>query len=425
MKNLSLFVAAIFFCIQLSLAQSFIPFQGIARDTSGVLLPNQSLNLRVSIRDSIATGSVVYRETQTVTTNALGLFTLTIGTGSSGSYSFSSINWGHNSKFVQLELNLVGALYTTLGTSQLQSVPYALYALSGGSGSGGAQPTGQIPYGNGNGTRLISDPLFTRDSATGEIDLMIFPSGQTGTYQKIDSDGFLIIHENSTQNKMALFGVGNPHNMVPQLDTLMAIAGIVDMDSSIMYGFYSHADSTELVTTTSSHGPFHGDYGLVGCSQHTSYLDAAYNNGASLNSLTLDSFGVHFEYAGIDEYTFPLTAGTSGQVLGTNGSGLLTWVNSPTAGKGVFTPSSGDNITAVWGNNIIAPSTGIAALTITLPSSPSDNETVYITFTKTITSLSFTGGTIAGSGGLSTVSSVASGNVKYWLTYDATSSSWY
>ena len=425
MKNLYLLVAATLLCVQLSLAQSFIPFQGIARDTAGDLLANQSLGLRISIHDSAATGPVVYQENQSVTTNNLGLFTLSIGTGSLTLHSFDSINWGHNFKFVQLELNLVGAIYTTLGTSQLGSVPYALYALSGGSGSGGSQPTGQIPYGNGRG--LISDPLFTRDSATGEVVLMISPSGQGGTYVKEDSDGVLMIHQIASQNKMALFGIGNPHNMVPQLDTLMVIAGIVDNDSNVIYGFYAHADSTELITgqVGNDHGPTNGNYGLVGCSRSSAYLDATYNNGASLNSLTLDSFGVHFEYAGTDVYSFPLTAGTSGQVLGTNGSGLLAWVNSPTAGKSVFTPSSGDNITAVWGNNIINPSTGLGILTITLPSSPSDNETVYFTFTRTITSLSFTGGTIAGSGGLSSVSSVASGNVKYWLTYDASSSNWY
>ena len=423
MKNLSLFVAATFLCLQLSLAQSFIPFQGIARDSSGVILENQSINLRISIRDSIATGPVVYQETQTVTTNTLGLFTLNIGSGSSGSYSFASINWGHNSKFVQLELNPSGAIYISIGTSQLQSVPYALYALSGGSSSGGSQPVGQIPYGNGRG--LISDPLFTRDSATGEVDLLISPSGQGGTYFKADSDGVLIIHQTSSQDRMAMFGVGNPHNMVPQLDTLMVMAGIVDNDSNVIYGFYAHSDSTELITNDPSFGATHGNYGLVGCSKYSSYLDASYNNGNSLNSLTVDAAGVHWQYNSVEQYTLPISDGANGQVLVTNGSGSLSWANSPSAGKSVFTPASGATISAVWGNNIISLSSGISALTITLPSSPSDNETIHFTFTNTITTLSFTGGSIGGAGGLTTVSSVATGNVNYQLTYDAGSSSWY
>ena len=322
--------------------------------------------------------------------------------------------------FVQLELNLAGATYVNLGTTQLQSVPYVLY---GSGGSGASQPTGQIPYGNGRG--LISDPGFTRDSATGEIVLLIMPSGQTGTYEKIDSDGFLIIHENSTQNKLAILGVGNPHNMAPQLDTMMVIAGIADFDSNLIYGLYSHADSTELITNDPSHGATHGDYGLVGCSKFSSYLDASYNNGNSLNSLTVDSAGAHWQYNSADQYTLPLADGTSGQVISTNGSGVLTWVNSPTAGKSVFTPTSGATIAAIWGNNIINLSSGISALTITLPSSPTDNETVHFTFTNTITTLSFTGGTIGGAGGLTTVSSVATGNVNYQLTYDSSSSSWY
>ena len=423
MKNLFLFVAATFFCLQLSFAQSFIPFQGIARDTAGNLLTNQSLVLRISVHDSIASGPVVYRENQSVTTNNLGLFTLSIGTGSLTLHSFDSINWGHNPKFVQLELNLVGAIFTTLGTSQLGSVPYALYALNSRSGSGGAQPTGQIPYGNGRG--LTSDPLFTRDSATGEVVLMISPSGNGGTYFKADSDGVLIIHQTASQNKMAMFGVGNPHNMAPQLDTLMVMAGIVDNDSNVIYGFYAHADSTELITNDPSFGATHGNYGLAGCSKYSSYLDASYNNGNSLNSLTVDAAGVHWQYNSAEQYTLPISDGASGQVLVTNGSGSLSWANASSSGKTVFTPTSGATISAVWGNNIINPSSGIAALTVTLPASPSDNETVHFTFTNTITSLLFSGGTIGGAGGLTTVSSVATGNVNYQLTYDAGSSSWY
>jgi len=419
-KALTLLVLAFLALGLFSQAPQSIAFQGVARDSFGVILQSQSLTLRITLHDSIPTGPVVYQETQTVTTNNLGLFTLSIGLGSSGSYSFASIPWGTSPMFVQLELNLAGATYVNLGTTQLQSVPYVLY---GSGGSGASQPTGQIPYGNGRG--LISDPGFTRDSATGEIVLLIMPSGQTGTYEKIDSDGFLIIHENSTQNKLAILGVGNPHNMAPQLDTMMVIAGIADFDSNLIYGLYSHADSTELITNDPSHGATHGDYGLVGCSKFSSYLDASYNNGNSLNSLTVDSAGAHWQYNSADQYTLPLADGTSGQVISTNGSGVLTWVNSPTAGKSVFTPTSGATIAAIWGNNIINLSSGISALTITLPSSPTDNETVHFTFTNTITTLSFTGGTIGGAGGLTTVSSVATGNVNYQLTYDSSSSSWY
>ena len=419
-KALTLLVLAFLALGLFSQTPQSIAFQGVARDSFGVILQSQSLTLRITLHDSIPTGPVVYQETQTVTTDNLGLFTLSIGLGSSGSYSFASIPWGSSPMFVQLELNLAGATYVNLGTTQLQSVPYVLY---GSGGSGASQPTGQIPYGNGRG--LISDPGFTRDSATGEIVLLIMPSGQTGTYEKIDSDGFLIIHENSTQNKLAILGVGNPHNMAPQLDTMMVIAGIADFDSNLIYGLYSHADSTELITNDPSHGATHGDYGLVGCSKFSSYLDASYNNGNSLNSLTVDSAGAHWQYNSADQYTLPLADGTSGQVISTNGSGVLTWVNSPTAGKSVFTPTSGATIAAIWGNNIINLSSGISALTITLPSSPTDNETVHFTFTNTITTLSFTGGTIGGAGGLTTVSSVATGNVNYQLTYDSSSSSWY
>ena len=112
---------------------------------------------------------------------------------------------------------------------------------------------------------------------------------------------------------------------------------------------------------------------------------------------------------------------TPGYVLTSDASGNASWTSAP-GGKAIFTPGSGDNVTAVFGTNIINPSAGIAALTITLPASPTDNQTLYFTFTNSITALTFTGGTVALPLGAVSVSGVS---VKYWLTYDAGTSTWY
>jgi hypothetical protein len=111
-------------------------------------------------------------------------------------------------------------------------------------------------------------------------------------------------------------------------------------------------------------------------------------------------------------------------MLTSDPSGNLSWKNY-VVGKLVFTPTTGSTINVYSGNNIINPASGLAALTIVLPLLPTDNETVSFTFTNIITSISYSGGTIAGAGGLGSVSSVANGNVKYSLTYDAATSSWY
>ncbi|HOZ51087.1 MAG TPA: tail fiber domain-containing protein [Chitinophagaceae bacterium] len=110
-----------------------IPYQAVARNATGDLIANQAISLRLSIHDSSATGVVSFSETHTVSTNSLGLFTINIGAGTPLIGNFSSINWKQNAKFLQVELDALGGTnYSDMGTTQLQSVPYALYAKSSG-----------------------------------------------------------------------------------------------------------------------------------------------------------------------------------------------------------------------------------------------------------------------------------------------------
>jgi uncharacterized protein (TIGR02145 family) len=108
-----------------------IPYQAVARNAAGVPLSNQNIKVRFSIRDSLLSGTIVYRETHTTTTNSLGLFNLNVGMGSPVTGTFSGINWGENSKFLQVEMDPAGGnSFTDLGTQQMMSVPYALNAGS-------------------------------------------------------------------------------------------------------------------------------------------------------------------------------------------------------------------------------------------------------------------------------------------------------
>jgi hypothetical protein len=123
----SFFVAS---CINLKAqVPQAIPYQAVARDTAGNLIINQSISLRFSIHDSTAGGTVVYQETQSKTTNALGLFVANIGEGIIVNGTFSAINWANGNKFIQVEMDATGSTnYTDMGTQQMLSVPYALFA---------------------------------------------------------------------------------------------------------------------------------------------------------------------------------------------------------------------------------------------------------------------------------------------------------
>jgi hypothetical protein len=130
MKTLSIFFIALF-CAITAFAQApqSFSYQAIANNASGAPVVNGSVKVRISILDNTATGTVLYTETHAKTTNAQGLFNLNIGQGTVAAGTFSGINWGVNPKFVKVELDPAGGTnYTTVGTSQFQSVPYAMYA---------------------------------------------------------------------------------------------------------------------------------------------------------------------------------------------------------------------------------------------------------------------------------------------------------
>ncbi|MGB0522338.1 MAG: hypothetical protein ACPGJS_05230 [Flammeovirgaceae bacterium] len=123
-------------------------YQAVARDASGELIANQAISLQISIVSGSANGTIEYTETHQVTTNTYGLFTLEIGTGSATSGTFSEIDWSEGSMFLQVELDATGGTnYVMMGTSQLLSVPYALYA---GNGSKWSSNASGIDYAGGN-----------------------------------------------------------------------------------------------------------------------------------------------------------------------------------------------------------------------------------------------------------------------------------
>lgn len=110
-------------------APQAIPYQAVARNTSGSILANQLISVRFGIIDSVFNGTILFKETHTITTNSLGLFTANIGQGAPLFGTFNTINWGTNAKFIQVEMDANGGNnYVLMGTTQLTSVPFALYA---------------------------------------------------------------------------------------------------------------------------------------------------------------------------------------------------------------------------------------------------------------------------------------------------------
>jgi hypothetical protein len=134
MKKLILQLLFVFLCFKLSaqVPQS-ICYQAVATDPKGVELIAQPIKVRLSILKTNVTGAVQYIETHDVITDGFGLFNLNIGKGTSqsgGAFTdFSNINWGKDIYFLKVEMDIAnGSNFLPMGTSQLLSVPYALYS---------------------------------------------------------------------------------------------------------------------------------------------------------------------------------------------------------------------------------------------------------------------------------------------------------
>ncbi len=129
MKKLLLLSALFISFLTFAQTPQGISYQAIALNSSGSPVVNSNVNIKLSILNNSASGTVLYSETQLKTTTAQGLFNLTIGQGTAISGTFATINWETNAKFLKVEIDITGGTnYILVGTTQLLSVPYALYA---------------------------------------------------------------------------------------------------------------------------------------------------------------------------------------------------------------------------------------------------------------------------------------------------------
>lgn len=137
MKKIITILAFIVSITSFSQVPQGISYQAIALNSTGNSVASSNVGIRLSVLDNLASGSNLYTETHTKTTNAQGLFNLVIGQGTATTGTFNTINWGTNSKFLKVEIDVAGGTnYVLVGTTQLLSVPYALFAENVGSVAG-------------------------------------------------------------------------------------------------------------------------------------------------------------------------------------------------------------------------------------------------------------------------------------------------
>lgn len=130
----------IFLAFQMAAAQipESFSYQAIVRNETGQPLGPQTVSFRISILEGSVAGSPVYTETHSASTNQFGLMTLAIGKGIPAYGVFSAIEWGASDYFLKVEIDPAGGNdFDEMGTTQLLSVPYSLYAKSAGNAFSG------------------------------------------------------------------------------------------------------------------------------------------------------------------------------------------------------------------------------------------------------------------------------------------------
>lgn len=200
MKNLFTIIIAVLIAASVfAQAPQKMSYQAVVRDAADALITNQTVGMQISILQGSINGTVVYSETQTPSTNANGLVSIEFG----GGVGFDMIDWANGPYFIKTETDPNGGtVYTISGTSELMSVPYALFSANGTPGPEGPQgpqglagPAGPLVTGTSDqtlrhdGSNWIADNFLKNDglgiginnSPLSQHKFYVFrPDGETG-----------------------------------------------------------------------------------------------------------------------------------------------------------------------------------------------------------------------------------------------------
>jgi hypothetical protein len=238
-----LFILLVFAITVIATAQApqGFNYQATVRNSAGALIVNQNVNFKFNIMLNSQTSVPIYSETHFAPTDDLGQVNLTVGTGTPTTGTFSAINWAAGSYFLGIELN-TGSGYVAMGTTQLLSVPYALYANSAGNiigSSGMITPvliTNQIANYNGVSAELSASVTNVIENQIIKKGFVIADEANPFYYNYSASSPPNI---NYYRNIDAGFGIGNYNGYVDYLNpntTYYVRAYAITENNVVFYG---------------------------------------------------------------------------------------------------------------------------------------------------------------------------------------------
>lgn len=294
-------------------------YQTIAFNAAGAPIANGNVSLKVSILENSATGTVLYTETHSKTTNAKGLVNLNIGQGTATTGTFGGINWGINTKFVKVEMDPAGGSnYTNVGVNQLMSVPYSQVSKTVVTGAGQG-----ITLTSPNGTSYTlsvdnSGNLNLPQSSTGSssLPLNLYFYGSNNSFNPANAE---LLRVNQNNEKMG-------YKYFPANTQVKFIAG--QTVSSQTYG--SDASNYFVVPNGNSYTAVSNGFYQI------KLASTATIGGAQMFNATLTNFTPTFSFSnGNPTSTTPITYNTVTNVFTTQiygvtsytASSFLLWLN--------------------------------------------------------------------------------------------------
>ncbi|UOX33049.1 hypothetical protein LXD69_13505 [Flavobacterium sediminilitoris] len=247
MKKLYSFLAIIAFSLNIfSQAPEKMSYQAVVRDASDALIVSTTVGMQISILEGSSTGTPVYVETQTPTTNTNGLISIEIGNGTVVSGDFTTIDWSTGSYFIKTETDPTGGTsYTITGESQLLSVPYALFSKNSGGVAGAEWTTNGNNINNTNTGSVVVGPNVNNSNLnfyvtnTGSPKMAI---GNMNNFNNVNS-GELHFAEDTNYSSSEC-GIKLQHNGA--LNNLYIIGGCPTSDTIARFGREGNTNLRQL-----------------------------------------------------------------------------------------------------------------------------------------------------------------------------------
>ncbi|MDQ3190189.1 MAG: fibrobacter succinogenes major paralogous domain-containing protein [Bacteroidota bacterium] len=214
-------------------------YQAVIRNASNALVTSTPVGMQISILQGSLTGTAIYVETQTPSTNANGLVSLEIGTGIPVTGTFAGINWANGPYFIKTETDPTGGTaYSIAGTNELMSVPYALFSANGAAGATGA--TGS------QGIQGVPGATGTFQSGTVAGQILYWNGTAWVTVAAGNVGQVLVVNNNGQPSWINLLGAGTGSST----DVYNSITGKVWMDRNL---------GASQVATSSTDAASYGD----------------------------------------------------------------------------------------------------------------------------------------------------------------------